>query len=227
MLISDQTIEVLKNFSYFNNGLSVDAGNLLRTINTQKNVLVEYKSQENFDTPFSVYDLSTFLAVLSISGKNPNVEFEETMMVIKGLDGRSSTKYRYCDPEHIITAPKKSLEVKNPDVEFTLPYSSYESMLQFANTLSLPDLNFISEGKKIDAVVTDNKNDSSNSNSIHLCEGNGNKFCICFKVINLKFIRGDYDVKISKDGLAQFTNKTVPITYWVTVETKGSSFTKG
>ena len=227
MIISDQTIEVLKNFSYFNNGLSVDAGYTLRTIHTQKTVLVEYKALENFEIPFAVYDLSTFLAVLSISGKNPDIDFQDKQMTINGLDGRSKTKYRYCDPEHVITPPRKSLEVKNPDVEFVLPYSAYESMLQFANTLSLPDLNFISAGSKIEAVVTDNKNDSSNSNSIHLCEGTGDKFCVCFKVNYFKFIRGDYDVKISKDGIAQFSNRNVPITYWVTVETKGSSFTKG
>jgi len=224
MLISDQTIEVLKNFSYFNNGLSVDAGNVLRTVHTQKTVLVEYKAQETFDTSFAIYDLATLLSVLSISGKNPDIEFEEKMMTIIGLDGKSKTRYRYCDPEHVISPPKKSLEVKNPDVEFILPYSSYESMLQFANTLSLPDVNFVSAGKKIDAVVTDNKNDSSNYNSITLCEGTGDKFNICFKVNYFKFIRGDYDVKITKEGIAQFSNRNVPITYWVTVETKGSSF---
>jgi len=224
MLISDQTIEVLKNFSYFNNGLSVDVGNVLRTVHTQKTVLVEYKAQETFDAAFAIYDLATLLSVLSISGKSPDVDFEEKMMTITGLDGKSKTRYRYCDPEHVISPPKKSLEVKNPDVEFILPYSSYESMLQFANTLSLPDVNFVSAGKKIDAVVTDNKNDSSNYNSITLCEGTGDKFNICFKVNYFKFIRGDYDVKITKEGIAQFSNRNVPITYWVTVETKGSSF---
>lgn len=224
MLISDQTIEVLKNFSYFNNGLSVGAGNVLRTVHTQKTVLVEYKSQETFDTPFAIYDLATLLSVLSISGKNPDIEFEEKLMTITGLDGKSKTRYRYCDPEHVISPPNKSLEVKNPDVEFVLPYSAYEAMLQFANTLSLPDVNFVSAGKKIEAVVTDNKNDSSNYNSIYLCDGTGAKFNICFKVNYFKFIRGDYEVKITKEGIAQFSNKNVPITYWVTVETKGSSF---
>lgn len=226
MIISKQTLEVLKNFSLFNNGLSVSPGNLLRTVHPQKTVLIEYKTEETFDKPFAIYDLNTLLSVLSISGDSPEINFGNTTMLINSLGGRSKTNYRYCDAEHITQAPDKNLELKNPDIEFTLPQDDYERFMKFSNTLSLPDINFHSDGGDICVVVNDMKNDASNSNSLTLCPGKGDIFNISFKATHFKFISGEYDVKITKDGFAQFKNRKIDLTYWVTVERQTSSFEK-
>lgn len=226
MVISKQTLEVLKNFSFYNNGLAVKPGNLLRTVHPQKTVLIEYATEENFDKAFAIYDLNTFLSVLSISGDSPDIDFGDTTMTINSLGGRSKTTYRYCDVEHIEVPPEKSLELNNPDVEFTLEQSDFERIMKFANTLSLPDINFASEGSEICVVVNDLKNDASNVNSLTLGPGNGDKFNIPFKAAHFKFIPGDYEVKVTKDGFAQFKNKKMNLTYWVTVERQSSFYTK-
>ena len=45
--------------------------------------------------------------------------------------------------------------------------------------------------------LTDKKNDTSNSFSVNVGETN-DEFCYCFKVENLKLIKGDYNVTVSK-----------------------------
>lgn len=227
MIISKQTIDVLKNFAYYNNGLSVAKGNTLRTVHPQQTVLVEYTSEENFEQAFAVYDLSTLLSVLSVSGDSPDIEFGQTEMTINGLNGKIKTKYRYCDVSNITVPPAGNLQLDKPEIEFILEQSIFEKAINFASILSLPNLNFKSDGKDIYIIVNDLKNDGSNSNSIHVCKlpkGN-DEFNVSFKTSHFKFIPGDYSVKISKKGLAKFTHQKMNLNYWVAIESNGSSYT--
>jgi hypothetical protein len=47
-----------------------------------------------------------------------------------------------------------------------------------------------------------------------------------FKTENItKVLAGGYDVKISSKGISHFTNKKIPLQYWITTEA-GSKFEK-
>jgi len=63
------------------------------------------------------------------------------------------------------------------------------------------------------------KNPTSNEYSRDVGESNGDIFNMVFKTENLKFISGDYDVKISKAGISHFKNISGHIEYWVATET--------
>jgi hypothetical protein len=230
MIISKNTIEVLKNFSQYNDGLYVKAGSKLSTIAFKtKAVLIEYTAEEKFEKPFAIYKLNTFLSVLSSSGDSPDIDFDETEMTIKGFNGKSKTRYRYCDPSNIQIAPEgKTLEI-TPDVEFDLSQRDFEKALNFASVLELPNLSFYNDGDELFAYANDPKNDSAHTTSIFLCKlpDKGEQFSFTFKVNNFMFIPGDYNVKISRNGIAKFSHKTKELVYWVCVEQQGSSFTKG
>ena len=58
MKLSDQTLEVLKNFSDINTNILVKPGSELSTISTMKNILAKATITESFDKQFAVYDLS-------------------------------------------------------------------------------------------------------------------------------------------------------------------------
>ena len=57
MKVSDQTLEVLKNFSEINTNILVKPGSELSTISTMKNILAKATIPESFDKQFAVYDL--------------------------------------------------------------------------------------------------------------------------------------------------------------------------
>lgn len=226
MIISKNTIEVLKNFSHYNDGLYVKAGNKLSTIAFKtKAVLVEYVAEETFDQSFAIYKLNTFLAVLANSGDS-DIEFGKTEMLIKGLGGKSKTKYRYCDPSNIEIPPEKSIELNSPDIEFDLPQSVFDKALNFAGVLELPYISFCNDDDELFVYANDPKNDSVHTNSIFICnlKDAKEKFSVCFKVSNFMFIPGDYNVKISKNGLAKFSHKTRPLVYWVAIEKQGTKY---
>ena len=43
-----------------------------------------------------------------------------------------------------------------------------------------------------------------------------------FRIENLKFMPGEYEVKIAKSAISQFTHKDIPLKYWVALETSSS-----
>ena len=57
MKVSDQTLEVLKNFSEINTNILVKPGSELSTISTAKNILAKATITESFERQFAIYDL--------------------------------------------------------------------------------------------------------------------------------------------------------------------------
>jgi hypothetical protein len=76
MKISQETIAVLKNFSTINSNLLVKPGSTISTISPTKNILAEASVSETFDVEFGIWDLSKFLATISLF-KDPEFEFSE------------------------------------------------------------------------------------------------------------------------------------------------------
>ena len=65
MKLSNETVDVLKNFSTINQNILVKEGTKLRTMSTMKNILGEAVIPESFIKEFGIYDLNEFLGVLT------------------------------------------------------------------------------------------------------------------------------------------------------------------
>ena len=57
MKLSENTLNVLKNFASINQGILVKPGKSLRTISSNKAILAEASVDEDFPTEFGIYDL--------------------------------------------------------------------------------------------------------------------------------------------------------------------------
>ena len=66
MKLSEQTVNILKNFSTINQNILVKEGSQLRTMSTMKNILAEAPVIEDFPHDFGIYDLNEFLGVLTL-----------------------------------------------------------------------------------------------------------------------------------------------------------------
>jgi len=76
MKLSEDTINVLKNFSTINQSLQVKPGNVLKTISPLKTVFVEATVTETFPKEAAVYDLNKLLAKVSLY-KEAELDFGE------------------------------------------------------------------------------------------------------------------------------------------------------
>ena len=112
MNLSDNTVNILKNFAGINNSILVKQGNQLRTISVAKNILAEAEIPEDFPRDVAIYDLNQFLNGLSLH-QDPDLDFsEETYLTIR--EGRRKVKYFFADPQVIIAPPENCLLYTSP-----------------------------------------------------------------------------------------------------------------
>ena len=226
MKLSTETLSVLKNFASINQGILFKPGKTIRTISTHKNILAEAVVNEEIPKEFGVYDLNNFLSVLSLHKDDPVIDFDDSNVLISGLQGRSKIKYRFCAPNMIVTAPEKNLELNNPEIKFDFGAEDFDWILRTANVLSSPHIAVESDGKKVFVTAFDVQNDSAHTESLEVSNStNGDKYKMLFKTENMKMLSGGYSVTISSKGIAHFKHKTMNIQYWIATEA-GSKYEK-
>lgn len=225
MKLSNDTINLLKNFATINQGILFKQGKTIKTVSSHKNILAQATITEEIPTEFGVYDLNNFLSVVSLHKDEPSFEFVQNDIVISGNKGRSKIKYRFCDPKSIVTPPEKELQMPDPEIAFELSQEDLDWVLRVAGVLSSPQIAVESDGAKISLVAMNLQDNSAHTDTLEIADGNGDKYRMIFKTENLKMVSGAYDVKISSKGISHFKNKNKDLQYWITTEA-GSTFTK-
>ena len=215
MKLSDQTLNILKNFAGINNSILVKQGTQLRTISVAKNILAEAAIDEDFPRDFAVYDLNQFLNGLSLH-QDPDLDFSpDSYISIK--EGKRRVKYFYADPNVIVSPPEKEITLPSEDVHFQLDSSALEKLLKAAAVYQLPDLSAVGEAGVVKLVVRDKKNDTSNEYAVVVGETD-KEFSFNFKVENIKIIPGAYNVVVSQKLLSKFTNTNCNLKYYIALE---------
>ena len=215
MKLSDNTLNVLKNFAGINNSILVKEGNKLRTISVAKNILAEADIPEEFPRDVAIYDLNQFLNGLGLHS-DPDLDFSpESYIAIK--EGKRRVKYFYADPQVITAPPEKEINLPTEDVCFQLESTALDKLLKAAAVYQLPDLSAVGENGVVKLVVRDKRNDTSNEYAVVVGETTKN-FTFNFKVENIKIIPGAYDVVVSSKLLSKFSNTRYDLKYYIALE---------
>jgi hypothetical protein len=215
MKISNETLNVLKNFSTINSSLVVKAGSVIRTVSPVKNILAEYVCKEVFEQDFALYDLNEFLGGLYLFKDAEFVFDNSSHLTIKS--GRSKVKYFFSDPSLITSPSDKQIPRDGENVEFELSEEVLSSLLKAANVYQLKDLSLISEDGEINLVVRNKDNDTSNSYSAKVGETD-KEFAFNFKIENIKIIPDVYKVLVSPRNISQFISTKYNLQYWIALE---------
>ena len=101
MKLSDNTKEVLKNFSEINPNLKITPGKEIKTISTMKNILATASVEEEFPQDIAIYDLSEFLGMMSLFNK-PTFEFDDKSMTISEEGTSTKSKYFFASLRELI-----------------------------------------------------------------------------------------------------------------------------
>ena len=219
MKLSEQTVEILKNFSAINQNLIIKQGSEISTVSAMKNIVASAKVEESFPVEFAIYDLNEFLSAMSLF-TNPDLDFNENFVVITEAGSNSkSLKYWYSEPS-VVTTPSKEITMPSVDVEFPMNSGILSEVQKAAAVIGAPDM--VLEDDEL--RVTDKKNDTANSYSTSLDTKSDDdaSYKFWFKVENLKLLPGDYDVQVSEKRISHFQNKKTPIEYWIALEPESS-----
>ena len=214
MKISNDTSNVLKNFSTINSGIRVKSGNKLETISNMINILAVATVNESFPQDFSIYNLPEFLGATSLLS-DPEFEFGDTSLTV--ADDNSSLAYFYAS-EGMVTAPDKMITMPDAEIVINLSSSLLSELQKAASVLGVNDMVLSSDGTVIRLEVTDKKNPTSNTFSRIVGEGNGVSYTMNFKIENLKVLDGNYEVSVSSKGISHFNNTDIDLEYFIALE---------
>ena len=216
MKLSNDTREVLKNYSTINANLLVTSGNQIATMSQMKNIVSKATLPDTFENEFAIYDLNEFLSAMSLFD-DPELDFGDSSVKIS--QGGQSLNYFYSDPT-VVTTPKSDITMPDPDATFTLKQSVFNQVLKASSVLGVPDMVLdVNENGQMNLRVSDRKNDTSNSFSVEVGEGGTPNQKFFFKVENLKLLSGDYEVKVSSKGISNFKNVNKDVEYFIALET--------
>ena len=215
MKLSNDTREVLKNYSTINANLLVTSGNQIATMSQMKNIVSKATLPDIFESEFAIYDLNEFLSAMSLFD-DPELDFGDSSVRIS--QGGQSLNYFYSDPT-VVTTPKSDITMPDPDATFTLKQSVFNQVLKASSVLGVPDMVLdVDETGHMNLRVSDRKNDTSNSFSVEVGEGGTPNQKFFFKVENLKLLSGDYEVKVSSKGISNFKNINKDVEYFIALE---------
>ena len=217
MQLSNDTKDVLKNFSTINQNLMVKSGNVINTMSAMKNIVAKATIPDTFSNEFAIYDLNEFLSALSLF-KNPTLDFKDQSVKLNEEGGGSAVNYFFSDPS-VVTTPKTEITMPSVDVEFTFTQDTFNQIQKASAVLGVPDVVLSgTAGGDINLTVTDRKNDTSNDFSIKVGENSATDFTHYFKVENLKLLSGNYKVEVSTKGISHFVNVDKPVEYFIALE---------
>lgn len=217
MQISEDTINILKNFASINPSIRLQKGNVIKTCSIASNVMAVSAVNDSFPRECHIYDLNQFLGMMSFF-ENPNIDFKDKLLTVSERgkkDTPQKLRLMYTDENNIVFPPDKDLPVTNP-IKFNISEEQYTKIINSAPMLKVS--NIVVRGKNgiLSVVSTDANNPTSNEFGFEINKTE-HEFEFVFKAENFKFVPGDYKAQISHETNTAYFKGTIA-EYWIAVE---------
>jgi hypothetical protein len=210
MKISNETFSVLKNFASINTNLYFREGNTISTISTGKNIFARATVAETFDRDFAIYDLNTFLGLVTLM---EDVEFDLGENSITASKDDNTIEYFYSDSDLFSPAPETDIKVDEV-LRFNLSKEEIDLLHRAAGVTAASMITFAGDGSKVKVIIGDPSNTLSNSFKKTICESD-KVFTANLQVENFKVASLDYEVSVSSKNVIEFSNNDLSLKYWI------------
>ena len=217
MKLTEKMISVLKNFAAINSSIALSKGNVVKTMDPLKTIVGIAKLDVEFPSEACIYDLTKFISVLSLY-KDPDIEFESNHFVI--TEGNRKTNYTYAEKRLLILPPEKDIELPSEDVVVPLNWEDLETVVKAASKLQLPEIAISCSGESVYIRAINSEVPNADTFDIETNVNSSHEFNFILKSEKLKLIPQNYEVKISKAGLAKFEGEYV--TYFIPCDKKST-----
>jgi hypothetical protein len=207
MRLSPETIELLKNFSAINNSIVISPGNVIRTINSERNVFAKTTVAETFPRDIPIYELRQFLNIFSLH-KDADVDFSDEHYILVS-QGHTKMKFYYAD----LFSLTKNLNIPTQDYPFedvvlsvNLDSDVIERVRKAASMYFLTDLSIVGAEGQVELVVHNKEETTSKSYNITLGTTE-NEFALNFVEKNIMILPGSYQLDIARFPGGRFASK--------------------
>lgn len=213
MKLSNETIDVLKNFATISTNILFREGQEISTISVGKSVFAKAPIKEEIPREFAIYDLNSLLALLTFK-EGQEIEFGEKSLSIQ--KDNATFEYFYSSPSIIVAAPQKSISIDSFET-FKLAKEEVVEILKVAGLLSAPTISITGDGKRIKCVVGDKKNDTYNNYSKTI-GATSKEFKGHIAVSNFRVMPDNYEVVIDQKKLLYMTGEEKGVEYFIAME---------
>ena len=213
MKLSNNTLAILSNFSKINDNIYIRSGNVIRTVSAAEDISAYATVEEVFDQEFAIYELSQFLRGLRLY-ENPEIKIFSDKGYVLIKQGTHTIKYFLTDPDLVKAPENRNMKLPSEDVCFQMRAEQFDKLMKASNVFGLSDFTVLGRKGEITLQVRNKSNPTSNQASIVVGDTD-EEFELNFDKNNLLMIEGSYDVVISKEMAAQFTNQEYDLTYFV------------
>lgn len=203
-------LKLLNDLSKINTGICLTNGEKISTISPAMNVLAI--SEKTSDIDFNIYDISSFLGVVGLTGDSREIEVVGNQMIIK--DGKTKFKYLAAARSAIVTPPEDVTPLTEAEYvnEFHMTVEEFKQLLSASSALKSTAIRIVSKGGKI-KISSVNEYEDSNSFDIEIDEvENAQDDDVKIDRETLKVAADAYDVAIGETAV-RFSNEN--ITYYV------------
>lgn len=213
MKISKQTLDILKNFAQINGNILIREGSQLSTISVGKNIFARATVAEEFPIEFAIYDLNSFLGLLTLSD-DQEIEFGEKSLTVSKDGG--TFEYFYADTSIIVAPPNKDIKME-PHFEFNMTSADITMLKKAAAITSATTLSVIADGETATLVIGDPKISSSNSYRKSLGDTELTFDCR-LSIDSFKVLIDDYTVSLSKKKFMNLRSVHHEIQYFLALD---------
>ncbi len=232
IVLSKETLRLLSNLANINPNIfvkdadadSATGGHTLYTINDANCIYAQAKISETFPSSFGIWELHKLLSTLSLMEK-PSLDFSKNpayVVISDASNAKKSIKY-YLTPENLLHIPKKKMQLPKHAIEASLSAADLKEIQKAAATLNLKDL-CIQPGEVANTIrltVLDKSDPTSNTFETSIpgtVLGRKTDFKLFLRIDNLKFLDGDYAIKLAEKAISSWEKSTGEITYAVALD---------
>lgn len=226
MKLSNDTIKILKNYATISDDAVFRKGNKLRTIASSRNIYSVAEIEEEIPRDCVIYDLGTFLNMVSCVEDDYEINFKEKNLEIVSDRGVFEIFYveeKVLNGNSLVNVPPEHAPGVENIYSFDISASEFQTMMKAISVTSAPTITFLCNGKDVIMKANDRRNESSNCYRKKIGEFNEEFKVIC-QVDNLKIIPEDYTVSIcravknSKRAALLFVAKNRKLEYFIATE---------
>ena len=216
MKLSENTMNVLKNFASINPSIVIKPGDILRTVSPQKNVMAIATGLDTFHGTAGIYDLSRFLATITLF-EDPDLQFTDTSIQL--VENTRKVEYTLADTSMIMQPPDKELTMPECEVTVKVSWSDLQAVLKAASVLGLPEISITGIDGNIVLETANSKNPTTDRYGVTVGTTT-ETFNFYMKVENFKLLPNDYVANLSSKGLSSFTSDNVK--YFIAIESNST-----
>lgn len=206
MKLSKDTLAALKIFSSINSSIVLNPGSFIMTKTVNNVVFAEANIDDVIDQELAIYDLNSFLNLLSLVGEDAEITVDGEDIVLTA--GKTQIFYRLANSSTIVS-PKRRLQMPVADVIFELSSDQMQQILRTSRATNADVMSIVNtEDKKI---LINGYNRSVDADclrplySVEVGDWEGQEsFDFKLNMANMHMKEADFKVLVSSKGCIKF-----------------------